>query len=62
MKIKVELSKSEIELAITKYIEQEYSKKVVKISFKVADVSNERYSGVDYQLVSSEIEIIGNIR
>jgi len=63
MKIKLELTKAEIETAISNYIDKEYNKKVVKVSFNISDTSDDRFGGgPSYNLVSAELEVTGNIR
>ena len=63
MKITLELKKDEIELALKQYIEKEYSKQVQKISFKISDISDDRFGGgPNYQLTSAELVVTGNIR
>ena len=63
MKITLELTKAEIEEAVTDYIENKYNKNVVKVSFKISDTSDDRFGGgPNYQLVSAELEVTGNIK
>ena len=63
MKITLELTKAEIELALKAFIEKEYNKTTTKISFNVSDTSDDRFGGgPSYSLVSASIEVTGNIR
>jgi len=63
MKITLELNKDEIELALKKYIELEYNKNVQEVSFKIRDVSDDRFGGgPNHQLISADIIVTGNIR
>ena len=55
MKITLELTSDEIEVAISNYIENVYNKKVINISFKTSGTPSN-------QIISAEVEITGNIR